>query len=269
MRGEWGAALELAHGGALDRPADLAFRRARAAAFAPGEFVGQEGFVSASEILALAARAGVAPGVSVLDLCCGAGGAGLFITRQRGCTYLGVDARSGAIAQARQRAADQGQVCRFDVATIPPLPPGRFDVVLLLETMLAFRDKQTLLRGVTSALGAGGRFAFTVEEGEHLSPAERAAMPWSETVWPTPLPDLFADLEGAGLRVRWHRECSSAHLVTVDGLIDAYAAAAPDLGAGSSRSTLDDLVAAHRLWSRWLRDGRVRKFAVVAEKVWP
>ena len=38
-----------------------------------------------------AVRPGIAPGVSVLDLCCGVGGPGRFITRELGCDYLGVD----------------------------------------------------------------------------------------------------------------------------------------------------------------------------------
>ncbi|HEU5242425.1 MAG TPA: hypothetical protein VFU25_10435, partial [Ornithinibacter sp.] len=66
--------------------------RAREAAFPAGEFVGQESFMTAGEIRSLAARAGIRPGVSVLDLCCGVGGAGLFVTRELGCRYLGVDA---------------------------------------------------------------------------------------------------------------------------------------------------------------------------------
>src|SRR5206468_2542183 len=78
-----------------------ALARARVSAFAPDEYVGQEGFMRAGEIVALAARAGVAPGVSVLDLCCGVAGPGRFITQELGCTYLGVDLSSGAIDIAR------------------------------------------------------------------------------------------------------------------------------------------------------------------------
>src|SRR5689334_17169534 len=48
-------------------PFDRALRRARAAAYPPGEFVGQESFMTAGEIRALAIRAGVGPGVGVLD----------------------------------------------------------------------------------------------------------------------------------------------------------------------------------------------------------
>ena len=31
-------------------------------------------------------------------------------------------------------------------------------------------------------------------------------------------------------------------------------------------SALEELLVAHRLWSDWLREGRVRKLALVAEK---
>ena len=51
-----------------------------------------------------------------------------------------------------------------------------------------------------------------------------------------------------------------------DALIDAFAADATDIAAQIGRRALDELLAAHRLWSDWLRDGRVRKFAFVAEK---
>src|SRR3954466_13531751 len=101
-------------------PFDQALRRARVSAYAPGEFVEQESFMRAAEIRALAVRAGIAPGVSVLDLCCGVAGPGRFIAQELGCTYLGVDLSSGAIDIARERAGDLP--CRFEVSRIPPVP---------------------------------------------------------------------------------------------------------------------------------------------------
>lgn len=218
----------------------------------------------AGEILSLAVRAGVAPGVSVLDLCCGVGGPGRFITAELGCTYLGVDSSSSAIGLAREHAADLP--CRFEVSRVPPVPSGPFDVVLLLETMLAFADKDTLLRDITSALPVGGRLAGTVEEGHPLTEAEQEAMPDADTVWLVSLPDLLCSLDRVGLRVRWMQECSGPHRVMVDSLIDAFVAEQPAIGAQLGRRAVDDLLAAHRLWSDWLRNGRVRKFAFVAEK---
>src|SRR5215470_8598114 len=117
-------------------PFDRALRPARLSAYPLGEFVEQESLMSASEIRALALQAGIGPGVEVLDLCCGIGGPGRFLTRELDCAYLGVDVSASVIAIARERAGDLA--CQFAVAQIPSLPAGTFDVVVLLETMLAF-----------------------------------------------------------------------------------------------------------------------------------
>ncbi|HEX5195571.1 MAG TPA: class I SAM-dependent methyltransferase [Gaiellales bacterium] len=241
-----------------------ALQRARGSAYAPGEYVEQESFMRAAEILTLAERAGVAGGVSVLDLCCGVAGPGRFITRELGCGYLGVDYSASAIEIARTRS--DGLRCRFEVARVPPLPRGTFEVVLLLETMLAFADKRPLLEGISGALPAGGRFAFTLEEGRPLTGTERARMPDADTVWLTPLQEMSALLESAGLVVRWQEDCSQSHRAVADSLIDAYTADATAITAQIGSQALDDLIAAHRLWSEWLETGRVRKFAIVAQK---
>jgi SAM-dependent methyltransferase len=246
-------------------PFDTALAPARLSAYTPGEFVGQESFMRASDILSLAVEAGVGPGVCVLDLCCGVAGPGRLVTRRLGCTYLGVDSSASAIDIARARSG--GLDCRFEVAQLPPVPDGTFDVVLLLETMLAFSDKERLLREISQALGVGGRFAFTLEEGQPLSHSERHRMPDADTVWLTPLPDMISALERVGMRLRWQRECTEEHLETVDALGDAFAARASEIAAHVGHRAMHDLVAAHRLWGDWLGDGRVRKLALVAEKI--
>ena len=245
-------------------PFERALKRARTSAYAPGEFVDQESFMRAGEIRGLAAQAGIAPGVRVLDLCCGVAGPGRFLTRELGCSYLGVDSSSSAIAIARERAGDLS--CRFEVSSIPPLPQGPFDVVLLLETMLAFPDKGTLLDGVSRVLTAGGRFAFTLEAGLPLTAAEAADMPDHDTVWLSPLREVRACLARAGLVVRWQEDCSRSHRAVADSLLTSFASDAAAIAAQLGPAALEELLAAHRLWSEWLRVGRVRKLAIVAEK---
>jgi SAM-dependent methyltransferase len=241
-----------------------ALHGARVAAYPPGEFVEQESFMRASEIRAMADRAGIAAGTSVLDLCCGIAGPGRFVARERGCTYLGVDYSPSAIGLARQRAGDLP--CRFEVARLPPIPSGPFDVVLLLETMLAFPEKAPLLREISRALVPGGRFAFTVEEGQPLTESERATMPDSDTVWLIPLPELLGHLERVGLIVRWQQDWSRPHREVANSLRDAFAREAKEIAVQIGRQALDELLGAHTLWSDWLGAGRVRKLALVAEK---
>jgi SAM-dependent methyltransferase len=246
-------------------PFHRALARARASAYAPGEFVEQESFMRAGEILGLARQAGIAPGVFVLDLCCGVAGPGRLITRELGCAYLGVDYSPSAIAIARERTRDLP--CRFEVARIPPIARGPFDVVLLLETMLAFADKETLIGEISGTLSTGGRFAFTMEEGPPLTEAERSRMPDADTVWLASLPEMLALLARAGLVVRWQDDWSEAHCAVADALIGAFCTDAADIAAQVGQQALDELLAAHRLWRDWLRDGRVRKLALVAERI--
>ena len=246
------------------RPFVEALRGAREAAYDPGEYVEQESFMRAAEIRVLADWAGIASGISVLDLCCGVAGPGRLLTRELGCRYLGVDASAGAIEIARARAT--GLPCRFEVGEIPPLPTGTFDVVLLLETMLAFPDKATLVQQAAAALPVGGRFAFTLEEGGPLTGAERERMPDADTVWLLPLDEMREVLTRNGLVVRRQEDWSASHRAVAESLGEAFAADATAIVPVIGRRALDELVAAHRLWVEWLASGRVRKFAVVAER---
>jgi SAM-dependent methyltransferase len=245
-------------------PFDRALHRVRGSAYAPGEFVGQESFMSAGEIRALAGRAEIGPGIRVLDLGCGIAGPGRMLTRELGCDYLGVDLSETAVALAREHAGDLP--CRFAVAQAPPLPAGAYDVVLLLEAMLAFEDKDALVRAVADVLAPGGRFAFTLEEGMPLSVAERAAMPDPDTVWLTPMDELTRTLERAGLELAWQEDHSAEHRTMAGALAAAYAAEAEAIAAQIGRRALGDLLAAHRLWIDWLGTGRVRKLAMVAAR---
>jgi SAM-dependent methyltransferase len=247
-------------------PFTHALERARASAYAPGEYVEQESFMRAAEIRALAVWAGIGPGVSVLDLCCGIAGPGRFITRDLGCTYVGIDSSSSALDIAREKSGSLP--CRFKLARVPPLPEDDlFDVVLLLETMLAFPDKQPLLEEIARALRVGGRFAFTMEEGAPLTDAEREHMPDSDTVWLTPLDEMLACLGSVGLEIRWQEDHSGSHAAMAEALTDSFAADSAAIARHIGRKALDDLLDAHRLWGAWLRRGRVRKFAFVADKV--
>ncbi len=239
-------------------------QRAREAAYPAGEYVGQESFLRAGEIRRLSRRAGIGSGVSVLDLCCGVAGPGRLIVAELGCRYLGLDCSAIAVQIARDLAGDLPSV--FEHRQVPPLPEGRFDVVLLLETMLAFSDKSALLREVVRVLEHGGRFAFTLEEGSPLTPGERARMPAADTVWLVEHAEITALLREVGLTVTWQEEWSASHQAIATALLQQFRTDAPAIAGRIGPQALTDLIAAHELWSDWLGCGRVRKFALVAQK---
>src|SRR4051794_35646218 len=218
----------------------------------------------AGEIRRLARRAGIGPGVAVLDLCCGVAGPGRLTPAELGCRSLGVDSPGSAVEIARELAGELP--CRFERMHLPPLPDGRFEVVLLLETLLAFPDKRTLVGEVARVLEPGGRFAFTLEEGSPLTPAEQDAMPDADTVWLVELAELTTLLGEAGMTVTSAEECSACHRATAAALVQSFRADSCAIAGQIGTQAVAELIAAHELWVDWLGSGRVRKFSLVAEK---
>jgi hypothetical protein len=139
-------------------------------------------------------------------------------------------------------------------------------VVLLLETLLAFAEKEPLLREISRALTTGGRFACTFEAGLPLTEVERERMPDADTVWLVPIDEMLASLDRVGLAVRRQEDRTQSHAATAESLTEAFAAEAVDIAAQIGDKALEELLSAHQLWIDWLRTGRVRKIALVAEK---
>jgi hypothetical protein len=77
---------------------------------------------------------------------------------------------------------------------------------------------------------------------------------------------MLTYLERVRLRVGRQEDHSRSHLAVADALTDTFAADATAIAGQIGRRALEELLAAHRLWIDWLREGRVRKIALVAEK---
>jgi hypothetical protein len=78
-----------------------------------------------------------------------------------------------------------------------------------------------------------------------LTQQEQARMPGADTVWLIELAKLTGVLREAGLTV---------------------IADSPQIADQIGTQAIAELITAHQLWNDWLGSGRVRKFAMVAEK---
>jgi cyclopropane fatty-acyl-phospholipid synthase-like methyltransferase len=237
-------------------------------AFGAGEYVGQESFVTAGEVLALAESAGVRAGTRVLDLCCGVGGPGLLVAGRTRCRMVGVDLSRDVLWLARARAATAGlagQVAflQADAARLP-FAAG-FDAALLFETMLAIADKPRLLAGVQAALVPGGRFAVTLEEGSPLTPEERRAMPDGDGILLLPEAEFLAMLRDVGFRVLHIEDHTAAHAAVATRLARAFERDRATITTAVGAQVCDAAITAHHLWAAWLASARVRKLAITSE----
>jgi ubiquinone/menaquinone biosynthesis C-methylase UbiE len=123
------------------------------------------GYVTLTELRAIARDLRVGPGQTFVDLGCGPGGPGLWVARETGAALVGIDLSSGGIAQASERARELGLAdrARFQVAdlTSTGLPDASLGGAMSVDVLRAVPDKLGALREIARILKPGARFAFT------------------------------------------------------------------------------------------------------------
>jgi sarcosine/dimethylglycine N-methyltransferase len=136
----------------------------------------------------LARLAGIAAGMSVLDVGSGVGGPARFLAASYGCQVTGVDLSEPFVEAARyltERTGQSGQV-RFQIASALKLPfdDGRFDAVLLQHVAMNISDRAGLYREIRRALRSGGIFAtfdVVLNRGEARDSVPYYPVPWART----------------------------------------------------------------------------------------
>ena len=91
-------------------------------------------------------------------------------------------------------------------------------------------------------------------------------MPGADRVWLIELAELTGMLRETGLTTIWRQEYSSSHHAIATALLRCYRADSAQIAGQIGEQAAAELITAHELWKDWLGTGRVRKFAMVAEK---
>ena len=103
-------------------------------------------------------------GKRVLDIGCGTGGVGLFLTEQYApASFTGVDVDSGLIARADADAKARGLEDKTTFLCVEPGPlpldADAFDVVFSKDAMIHIAEKESLFQEVFRVLAPGGLVA--------------------------------------------------------------------------------------------------------------
>jgi ubiquinone/menaquinone biosynthesis C-methylase UbiE len=139
----------------------------------------------------------VGPGQVLVDLACGRGGPGLWVSRATGADLVGVDWSQVAVDTAASRApqfVSEGRA-RFFVGDLAAtgLPDACADAVLCLDAVFFAEDRVAALREVRRLLRPHGRYTFTADEVD--PPTE-----------PRHVPDWGLLLDAAGLELESKEE---------------------------------------------------------------
>jgi len=161
---------------------------------------------------ATVSRLPLAPGSSVLDLCCGAGASAIPAATAVGPAgrVLGIDAAAPMLELARAKATRQGLAnieFRCGDATRTGLADGSFDAVLCVFGVFFASDMPAFMREMWRLVRPGGVLAVTTWGAGLFEPADshfwrcvgevepslvRAFSPWDQITTPAALAGLFS-----------------------------------------------------------------------------
>jgi ubiquinone/menaquinone biosynthesis C-methylase UbiE len=114
--------------------------------------------------LELAAQAGFAPDMHILDVGCGIGGPSRTIAERHGCRVTGIDLTEDfvrtAAALAKRVGLGERVTYRQASALALPFDPGAFDGAYMMHVGMNISDKSGLFAEVRRVLKPGSRFAI-------------------------------------------------------------------------------------------------------------
>jgi SAM-dependent methyltransferase len=156
--------------------------------------VGPSNTVPLIGLQTVAAALALEPGGVLVDIACGRGGPGMWISRETGADLTGIDFSAEAIGQASQRRALFGLESRatFAVGSFDStgLSAGVADAVVCIDAFQFSRDRLAAAQEIRRILRRGGRVVMTGWE-----PLDRSDEAIPERLRSL---DLAATLDGAG-----------------------------------------------------------------------
>ena len=175
----------------------------------PGDLTTLDAFHSGGRAAteALARRARLAPGSTVLDVGCGLGGTVRYLASELGCVATGVDVTQEYVDVAHalaRRVGLDGRVsfCQGSALALP-FDDASFDVVWTEHVQMNVPDKRTFYAEIARVLRPGGRLAFNdIFQGPTGPP--HFPVPWAEDAGISFLAaphDVRASLPHLGLRI--------------------------------------------------------------------
>ncbi len=129
-----------------------------------GEDIGQNSWLTVSELEDFARKAGFDRSTELLEVGCGSGGPALHLARVFGLSVTGIDINEAGIAAATAAAQGLGGRARFfchDGSTRLDLPDQSFDAAAIFDAINHIPDRPALLRELHRLLRPGGVLLYT------------------------------------------------------------------------------------------------------------
>jgi cyclopropane fatty-acyl-phospholipid synthase-like methyltransferase len=222
-----------------------------------------------------AERAEIRPGMHVLEVGCGIGGASRFLAKELRCRVTGIDLTQECVDVARELTRRCGLNDLIDFrqadATQMPLGNGVFDHVWSHNVTMNIQDKDMLAAEIARVLKSGGRYScWELSLGTGKPPFY--PLPWasdaSSNFLMTP-DEMTAALERGGLKLVSRTDLNDAYLAFLDD-VSARAQrgeALPNIDPQALKDRAEFLVRVQNC-GRSAREGLLVEHLIISEKAW-
>jgi len=220
-----------------------------------------------------AAYADIKPGMRVLEIGCGIGGASRYLAEAMGCRVSAIDITPECIDVAREltRRCGLGAKIEFRQADATELPFGntQFDHVWSHNVTMNIKDKAKLTAEVARVLKPGGHYSCWELAG-CAGKAPYFPLPWasdpSSSFLATP-EDMIATIERGGLKLLRHIDLNPAYLAYLDETRKrAEDGGRPATVDPQALRRGDDFMTRLRNCGRSAREGRLVDHLIIAGK---
>jgi len=134
------------------------------------EELNPDSFVTMTDLRTIAKKLNLGTGKSFIDLGCGRGGPGLWIARETGANYIGIDLSENAIKEAQHRSVNfkiKG-IAKFQVGNMYSLnfSENSFDGAISIDVISFIPDPLAVFKETARILRSEAYFVFTTWENK-------------------------------------------------------------------------------------------------------
>ena len=218
-------------------------------------------------------RAGIGPGMRVLDVGCGIGGSARFISTACDCQVTGIDLTQELIDVAREltsRCGLDGRIEFFQADALDmPFEDATFDHVWSHNVIMNIEDKSGLFAEIARVLRSGGRTSCSeFVRGPGAEPIY--PLPWasdaSSSFLPTP-DEMRAAMESEGLHVVEQIDLNETNQAFFKEMSARAERGEPPLGINPQAfKSREDFMERVRNSGRSAREGRLAEQFFLSEK---
>ena len=131
-----------------------------------GEDIGQTSWLTADEYRNFFSLLKLTPDQNVLEVASGSGGPAVFMVKETGCIFTGIDINENGVANSQKLAEENGQSDKMkfavaDASALLPFAKEEFDAIVCIDSINHFKARENVFKEFNRVLKKGGRLLFT------------------------------------------------------------------------------------------------------------